>query len=660
MKKTLLVFIGFILFQFIAKAQAVKDLAVMAEAVVTKSPAAITLKWPKITSGVTQYQVYRKGKNDPTWGSMKVSLANTDTTWTDTDVEVGKLYEYSIHKHNGSQLVGISYVLSGIEFPVVHNRGAMLVIVEKNLANDVSNELDAYLKELAADGWKVFAVQVSKTDSVQFVKREIKRFDKMAGGLKALLLLGHVPVPYSGNYGKDSYYTVPPDGHPDHSGCWPADTYYAIDFDLWADSEDNSTGISRNENKNLPGDGKFDNITIPGFVKFYMGRVDLSNMPKFGKTEAELTKQYFQKAHNYRYGITVTTGKAVIDENFGVSTGAFTSTGWRNFSAMFGAKNIIEDDYFTSCATQNLMFGFGSGGGSYTSCGGVGTTDDFVTKKPAVFNMLFGSYFGDWDITDNFLRAPLAAAENGLTSAWSGRPYWQNHVMAMGDPIGACAQITQNNSSTYAFNVFENNVHINLMGDPTLRLNIVTPPTNVNCSGTNGNKSVSISWSASTESGIQGYYIYRASSPYGNYFPLNSTPQTQTTFTDNAPFQGTNYYLIKTAKLTTTASGSYFNTSVGAMGSVSGITGQAAGLDKLPQTNLTIFPNPAKDVILVKFETYQPNYKIEIYDLNGKLVKESKIELSGDLLSNPFDISGLPKGLYVLKANNSVGRFMVD
>jgi hypothetical protein len=34
--------------------------------------------------------------------------------------------------------------------------------------------------------------------------------------------------------------------------------------------------------------------------------------------------------------------------------------------------------------------------------------------------MVFGSYFGDWDSQDNFLRAPLASG--ALTSAWADGP----------------------------------------------------------------------------------------------------------------------------------------------------------------------------------------------------------------------------------------------
>ena len=56
-----------------------------------------------------------------------------------------------------------------------------------------------------------------------------------------------------------------------------------------------------------------------------------------------------------------------------------------------------------------------------------------VDSLQSVFTFLFGSYFGDWDSPDNFLRAALASGTI-LSNAWSGRPLWSMHYMAMGDP----------------------------------------------------------------------------------------------------------------------------------------------------------------------------------------------------------------------------------
>ncbi len=546
-----------------AFAQTSKDFTVQARVEVNKANHSITIKWPLLTD-VVNYKIYRKLKTETSWGSTtKGVAAGSDTMWTDTDVTIGTEYEYYIEKIKADLSNGYTYILSGIEVPAVDNRGNVLVVVEKTLAETINTELNSYLKDLAADGWNVFSIAVSKTDSIQAVKRGIKKMDTQVGGLKSLIILGHVPVPYSGNFA--------PDGHGDHSGVWPTDAYYTIDYDQWSDAITKVSGITRTENQNLPNDGKWDNSVLPGAVKYQTGRIDLSNMSKFSKTEAELTKQYIKKDHDFRYKITKTVEKGVVDDNFSYTLGSFGSTGWRNFSVMFGPKNVSDQDYFTACRKENILFGYGAGGGTYQSCDGIGTTDSFVNAKGAIFNMLFGSYFGDWDNANNLLRAPLASAQNGLTVAWSGRPYWENHAMALGESIGYCAKITQNNKGTYQDNLYKNTVPIELMGDPTLRLHIIAPPTNVNASAQNNNTEVNLSWTASDESSITGYSIYHSNKPDGNYTLINSTPVTETSFIDKSA-SDTNYYFVKTLKLTTSASGSYFNLSQGIPVYISGIT----------------------------------------------------------------------------------------
>lgn len=646
---------------FYSYSQTSKDYTVQAWAEVNKSKPSITIKWQKLSTGVTAYNIYRKTKEEITWGVLRASKLATDTMWTDTTVKVGQVYEYNILKMNGTAAVGVTYILSGIEVPVVHSRGNVLVVTEKALATAIQTELSGYFKDLASDGWKVYNLEVLKTDSIQKVKREIKKIIAQAGGLRSLIILGHVPVPYSGNFGLDPYYTVPPDGHaPDHNGAWPTDTYYVIDFDEWADGVTNTTSISRAENKNLPGDSKFDNIDIPGLVKYYTGRIDLSNMTKFSKNEVELTKQYLKKDHDFRYKITPTIEKAVIDENFSASIGAFASTGWRNFSVMFGPKNIIESDYLSTCRNQNLLFGYGAGAGSYQSCAGIGTTDSFVTTKGAIFNMLFGSYFGDWDNANNILRAPLASSENGLTNAWSGRPWWQNHPMALGEPIGYCAMITQNNINTYSANVFANTIPIGLMGDPTLRLHIIAPPSNVIATPQSNNTKVSLNWTASPDAENLGYYIYRSGNPLSNNYPINSTPILGTSYTDNNPYQGTNYYFVKAVKLTVSASGSYYNLSQGIEASVANITGGQAYIKESKKNNLTIYPNPAKTSITLQFSEYTNSKSIEIFNSQGQLVKSDELSLNTNFISNSISLSELPSGIYFIKSGIFIGKIIKE
>ena len=95
----------------------------------------------------------------------------------------------------------------------------------------------------------------------------------------------------------------------------------------------------------------------------------------------------------------------------------------------------------------------------------------------AVFTLLYGSHFGEWDLTDDIMRSVLATPGVALTSCLGGRPHWFLHHMGLGEPIGYGTRLTMNNSTLYCTqtNAFTRGVHIGLMGDPTLRMQIVAP-----------------------------------------------------------------------------------------------------------------------------------------------------------------------------------------
>jgi len=87
--------------------------------------------------------------------------------------------------------------------------------------------------------------------------------------------------------------------------------------------------------------------------------------------------------------------------------------------------------------------GYGQGAGAYTQVSHVGNSSDFgLRPSRAVFTSFFGSYFADWDITNNFLRAPIAGNASGdslgLCCFWGSRPPWFMHNMAMGETLAYC------------------------------------------------------------------------------------------------------------------------------------------------------------------------------------------------------------------------------
>ncbi len=582
--------------------------AVQVSANVQASPAQITLSWP-VDSNANSYTVYRKAPTATSWSQI-ASLSGGTSSYTDSNVTPGQTYEYQVSSSTAWNYSGYGYVLSGINAPLVENRGKVLLIVDSTYASDLASELTRLQQDLVGDGWTVTRKDVSRSDSPQNIKNLIKNeYNADPQNVKSVFLFGHVPVPYSGNFN--------PDGHPDHQGAWPADVYYADINGNWTDSSTYSGGATRTQNKNAPGDGKFDQSDLPSDVELEIGRVDLANMTAIANTsglsEKELLRQYLNKDHNFRFTLINAQRRGLICDNFGEKDGeAFCASGYRAFSAMFGANNVNlvgQDQFFPTLGSQDYLWAYGCGGGSYTTCYGVGATEDFGrTDIKSMFTMLFGSYFGDWDAESNFLRGPLASKTYGLAAVWAGRPHWFVHPMALGETIGASAKRSQNNNSIYSRqNYGSRGVHIALMGDPTLRMHMVAPPSNVTLSGS------TVSWSPSSDSAAQSYYVYRATSAAGPFTRVTATPVTSTSFNDSSAPAGTYTYMVRALKVERSGSGTYTNASQGAFvnGSTnggSGSSGSGTPTNSTPVvTNTVTIPNVPTSLNAVALSSNQIN-----------------------------------------------------
>src|SRR2546426_672862 len=299
--------------------------AVQVSATVRVSPSQITLSWPQ-DPAAGGYTVYRKSPGAVSWGAG-TALAGSATTYVDTSVALGTAYEYQIVKA-ASGYNGYGYILTGINVPLVENRGKLILVVENTSASQLSAELNRLQQDLAGDGWTVIRHDVGRNDSVLNVKNLIKAdYNADSTNVKAVFLFGHVPVPYSG--------LLNPDGHGDHYGAWPADVYYGDMDGNWTDS---SVNYTQNVNtdpadaarlSNVPGDGKFDQTTIPSPVELQVGRVDLANMPgrlTWGgppsfPNEQELLRQYLNKDHNFRHRLMTVRRRGFVADYFGTRNG---------------------------------------------------------------------------------------------------------------------------------------------------------------------------------------------------------------------------------------------------------------------------------------------------------------------------------------------------
>ena len=513
------------------------------------------------------------------------------------------------------------YIYAGNRLPPVHDRGGIILLVEESVRLPIASEIDRLQLDLVRDGWKTYIETATMTESVTDIRSRIQALYQAHSEINSLFIIGHVPVPYSGEIAPDTHFE-------NHEGAWAADVYYGELDGTWTDTQVSNTSAQFTYNHNVPGDGKFDQDSIPTAVELAVGRVDFFDMPAFVEPEIELLQKYFQKNHLYRNGFYNIPRRGLVDDNFGDTFAAPAASAWRNFSTMFGAENIAVMDYFsTLSSTAGYLWSYGCGDGSHTSVAGVGTTEDFANAElNTIFTMLFGSQFGDWDNTNNFLRAPLASGLT-LTNVWAGSPPWTFHQMSLGAPIGTSVLATQNSRSNGG--VYLDNgpqlVHVALMGDPTLRMHVAIAPSSA-FAGVE-DESVRINWSPVGGLNIEGYNIYRSTDQFGDYELLNDTPVDGTTYLDTPPSSALYYYLIRTVVLETSASGTYLNLSPGTPASTESIVGTS-----LPDFSqqINIKPNPVQEAFYLDFVFVPESFKIEIYNVEGQKVYADQINAAGN------------------------------
>jgi hypothetical protein len=544
------------------QAQQPKDVALPVTATVSTSPASITISWPNPSaSGIL---VIRRTKGNP--GSSWIAVLNVSNSLVnsviDNTVTAGQTYEYLVQRTGTITSFGYAHV--ALQAPVTDYRGKLLVVIDSTSADALGVELKQLKDDMRGDGWEIVPMKIGPAATVTSVKAMIKaQYDADPTKVKAVLLFGRVPVPYSGNSAWD--------GHSDHVGAWPCDNYYADMDGIWTDASVSNTSATRVANQNVPGDGKFDQSYMPSAAELQVGRVDFRRLSQstFGLSEIELLRRYLVKDHLWRSGQYTVSNKALVDDNFGFFNGeAFAENGFRNAHPLMPAANIVEGDFFNDTDSQSFLLGYGCGGGWYQGASGVGSSSNFGTDSVnVVFSALFGSYFGDWDHeTDPFMPAAIASRGGILTCAWQGRPHWFQHAFASGETIGYCTQETQNAQFNNGFigTFGESGAHVALMGDPTLRAHIVAPPSNISLA--QACTHVNVSWTASATAGVLGYHVYRSDKIDGLFTRISGSLVNGTNFTDMAPLADTLYYQVRAIKQESTpAGGIYLNNSTSAI-----------------------------------------------------------------------------------------------
>ena len=614
------------------------------------------LSWPENSARTGTYQFFYRELygSDPTWLSVGNPIQGPASSLvfnTQKNVEFAAQY---LNQNNQAEAIG--YIAAGVlNEPIL--KGRTILVIDSLISVEAQSQLATLKNDLLASGWFFDELIVKRTDNPEAIKGKIQSL--LAKGSfenNTVYIIGHVPVPYSG-YFSSTGTRPPPDGHVEgsgnHTGAWPADVFYADFEGIWEDILVKCTTGSQSRHHNIGGDGKFDPSELPGKASVDLGRVDFFDMPAFTESEIELTKEYLERTHKWKMGEIPYVKRALIDNNFGSLN--LASTGYHNFSCLIQKDSIFDNrDYFKSQALGNYLWSYGCGAGSYTSCNGIGNTNNFAQYKNKdsfnnIFTILAGSYFGDWDSKNNLLKASLAAGS--LATFWGGIPKWYVHHMGLGKHIGYGARITQNNSNEYFngnFNASYRGVHIALIGDPTLTMIPVKPVKNVKATSQNGK--VTLTWSPSPDA--TQYEIYRIDTVNRTYIPVNTSGDCQTLiadtfFVDECNWSSGDYiYGVLAATGTTTPSGMYVNRSL----LTTAVVNHINDVVKKAFNEMIFYPNPTNSYLYIRNSNIKSGIW-KVIDVSGRLVKT----LTSSNLSEGINLEGLENGLYLVSISDNAG-----
>ena len=560
----------------------------------TVSPPRVVLKRRTRLSpdGLLPVYVEKRNFGESEWTVMEDDFRQS--SWTDNNVWPGGIYEYRLRDAGGSfsdtQRVTLTVAMN---LPPMHFRGNLILIAESGLPQALGADYDTFRSDLTGDGWNIIDLPARRHDETSWSKNasEIKRLrtqiksiiESWPNGYPHIIyILGHAPVPRSGQSAFDGHIGVPGTAS-DHRGAWTADSFYgSLDDSLWEDQK-TKYHFTNPKLENLPGDEKWDNDFLPRTLEVPVGRVDFSGLYSFGLAdyleledshpwtlEVALTRQYIRKNHRYRHGQTPAKNRISYFNGLGFIP---TRNGEHQAVNLAAALYGLEEGH--AVATRPLYenvpvtFGYHEMNGSPVGIQlgwevnrSVNSYSHFTwdlihqeNEPPVLFYMMYGSWFGDWNHTnENWLRAVLATPNYGLVSLYYPR-FWKLQKMALGTPIAVALPEMGDLSDLYRVAPRM----LSIMGDPTLRLHVLAPPGPV--TGRLENNMISLEWEPTPAAGCR-YHVYRKH-PAEGWQLLNPTPTDATTYVDTDPDFADPTYMVRAIRLQESGSGSYNNLSQG-------------------------------------------------------------------------------------------------
>jgi hypothetical protein len=541
----------------------------------------ITVSWSSFNTTPLTLRYRFKNKTANAWGAWS-NLLTSATSFIDT-IPTGNEREYQVEADTSGTLFDYrkyGNVLAGHKVPAEILHGRLLLLVDSAYVGVLDSALEVFKISLWLDGYLPEVDYVDNASNPPYVRSLINTSNNLTGvpDLYGVLLIGHIPVPYSGDFDGGGFGYFPPDGHtttsspPSHEGAWSTDYYYGDLNGTWTDLTVNNTLGARAENNNTIGDGKFDQTIRPSNVELPVGRIDFNDLPVFTESDTTLMLRYLAKDVTYRSGNTNYIGRVLQDDQLGLFTGEpFGSMSFQLANPIWG-DSVAKLDWNTTLQTINYQWAQGIGFGAYNNCVGVVSSANFAANTyRTTFTTLFGSYFGDFDSRNNLMRSALASEGEILTCAWSGRPKWYFHQMGTGNPIGLSTMNTQNNWNgaqyIYPDGLYGGGlIHNTFLGDISLKLDPYEEVSNFVIRQDSCFNRFILSWDQHQDSNIVSYLVQKSDSllvEFDTSFVVNTT-----TYIDSTPNVGMNYYVVKAMKSITNCSGMHYEFSHGNLDSI--------------------------------------------------------------------------------------------
>lgn len=470
----------FLLAATITSAQDAKQYAIMIESKIDDTGFApqVILSWQNDTTA-SRYVIYRRLYEVDKFEKI-AEVSGGANTFSDLDPMYGQIAEYKVEKvfsYDKEQISTYAYKALSWDANLVRKElRTLLILVDNTLAFSISSKLEMYRKEIEKQGWMSIVKYVPRVESfnakaVLNNKEMIKAVYEQTPNMAAILILGRVAVPYSGN--------TAPDGHGDdnplpHKGAYPADVFYGdLDTRDWTDNKISNDKSAFPRQHNYINDGKWDDSNIPSKVELAVGRVDFFDLPFFEESEAEMINNYLQKDIDYRSGVLNADNDGILYDGFESRQAGYAADGWNNLTALYGRDNVVEMRIREEIIKNFYEMVYANANGGIDNISDAIYSGEIAEKGyKGIHNMIFGSYNVDWDSESNLLRSIIASKPIALTSVWATRPFWTYFKLGLGETFGEALLSTQNNRSEYIYPsvVYNGGVHIALLGDPTLSL----------------------------------------------------------------------------------------------------------------------------------------------------------------------------------------------